>query len=338
MGRIKIKNIMQETVDTKTFFFDVTPYSWEYKAGQYITFTHIIDEQRIYRSYSLATNPYHDPYPAITVKRVAQGKFSNYLHDHAKIGDFFICSKPRGNFTIENIPATVEEFVFFAGGSGIVPILSMIKATLQQKPHMRITLVNINHNEASIIYHARLITLQKQHAQQLDIIDILTKPTQVVKGISKRPTAKDFQAIIQGKKNAFYWLCAPEGLMDLIYSTLFLAGVSTHHIRQELFSPLVETNETIGTSATARVHTRGETHTITIAKGEKLLDALLDAGLEVPFSCCGGICNTCRVKCIKGKVHMLVTEGLSKEEADQGYILSCVSYPTTEELIIDLDD
>ena len=339
MMRVKIKQIIQETADTRTFLFDVAPYSWKYKAGQYVTLTLVVEKKRFYRSYSLASSPDCDPLPAITVKRVAHGLVSNYLHDHLSVGSELTCSLPRGKFVI-NHARGARQHVFIAAGSGIVPLFAMIKSMLHRESHSKATLIYTNRNEASIIYQQRLSNLQAQYPKRLAIVHILTRPHgSSWQGMQGRLTAERLQTMIQDKTDAYYWLCAPQGLMDVVYSTLFLAGVNSKNIHQEAFtSPPTLTQENIYKSAEVTVYHQGKTHTLTLKKGEKILDTMLDAGFDVPFSCCSGICNTCRVKCVAGKVHMLDEEGLSKKEKAQGYILSCVAYPRTDKLTIDLDD
>ena len=345
MKPVRVKKITQETPDTITIIFDVPPYTWQYKAGQYIDIGVTINGERFYRSYSLATTPYQDPRPAITVKRVHNGKVSNYLHDHVKEGTNIDCTAPRGTFTIDYELYKEAHFVFIAGGSGITPIFSMIKALLQQIPQAHIKLVYASRSQKHIIYKKALDQLQDTQKDRLQITHILSQPTKTWKGKRGRLTPDTLLQLLKGPFTTYhYFLCSPPELMTLTTNTLINAGVSTKQIRKEKFTPQAETQLPLLTekntskACIATIHYKGQTYTCNIAKGETLLDAALEEGIEITYSCSSGMCNMCRAKCTKGKVHMLEDEGLTQEEKKEGYILTCVGYPTTQTLTLVLDD
>lgn len=347
MKAIPIKKIIQETSDTITLILDVPSYSWDYKAGQYISIGVTIAGERYYRSYSFSTSPYQDPQPAITIKRVKGGKVSNYLHDHIQAGSYLDCSGPQGNFTLESKPYEKSYFCFIAGGSGITPLFAMIKATLQQNPKAHLKLIYANRDELSIIYQEVLASLAQAHPTRLEITHILSQPKQTIKAQKGRLTPGMLRTLLANKYTSYhYFLCGPTGLMDLAKATLIAVGVEPTHIHSESFvtptakalpiSPIDQ--DELGCDAIGTIHYQGETYTCDIAQGETLLDAALDQGIDIPYSCSSGMCNMCRVKCIAGKVHMLEDAGLSEEEKQENYVLTCVGYPATPKVTIAVED
>ena len=341
MTKIRVKKIVQETPDTITLIFDLLNQVWHYEAGQFITLRLPIDGKKYYRSYSLATSPYHDPHPAITIKRVRGGKISNYLHDQVRVGSTLACSSPQGDFTIKYAPNQERHFVFIAGGSGIVPLYAMIKAVLYQEPRSKVTLIDSNRSQHDIIYKQPLDILQKQYSQRIQIHHILTQATANKPALQGRLNPQTLLSLIAGElKSKHYFLCAPQGLMDIVRSTLFIENVPSENIRQETFiSPTAKQGKKVQTlQAKVTLYHRKKKYDFTINKGDTLLDAVLDHGIHIPFSCCNGTCNACRVKCTKGNVSMVEDGGLSQQEKEAGYVLTCVSYPKTNTLTLVLDD
>lgn len=347
MKTIPVKKIIQETPDTITLVLDVPPYSWDYKAGQHITIGVTIAGQRYYRSYSFATSPYQDPQPAITVKRVKGGKVSNYLHGHMQAGSHLDCSGPQGNFTLERKPYEKSYCCFIAGGSGITPLFSMIKTTLQQNPKAHLQLIYANRDEASIIYQEALASLAQAHPARLTITHVLSQPKHPNKAQKGRLTPSMLRTFLQNNDTSHhYFLCGPTGLMDLAKATLIALGVDPTHIHSESFiiptpktppTSLIDQDQ-LGCHAIGTIHYQGDTYTCDIAPGETLLDAALDQGIDIPYSCSSGMCNMCRVKCIAGKVHMLEDTGLSEEEKQENYVLTCVGYPASPKVTIAVED
>lgn len=347
MKTIPIKKIIQETPDTISLVLDVPPYSWDYKAGQHITIGVTIAGERYYRSYSFATSPYQDAQPAITIKRVKGGKVSNYLHDHIQVGSHLDCSGPQGNFTIDSQLYEKSYFCFIAGGSGITPLFAMIKTTLQQNPKAHLQLIYANKDEFSIIYQKALAKLAQAYPAQLKIIHILSQPKQASKAHKGRLTPGMLRTLLQNKYTSYhYFLCGPTGLMDLAKATLIAVGVDDKHIHSESFiTPTAKSSpvslidqDQLGCDAIGTIHYQGDIYTCDIAQGETLLDAALDQGIDIPYSCSSGMCNMCRVKCIAGKVHMLEDAGLSEAEKQENYVLTCVGYPATAKVTIAIED
>ncbi|MGB0356840.1 MAG: 2Fe-2S iron-sulfur cluster-binding protein [Cytophagales bacterium] len=338
MAEVIVKSIKKETQDAITIVFDVKPHAWHYEAGQFVTLSINIDQKTYHRSYSFQTSPYQDPLPAITVKRVQEGKVSNYLNDHLQVGDRLICSVPQGKFTIDYKPNASQHFVFIAAGSGITPLFSMIKAVLYQMPKSTLQLIYANRDEEGIIYKKTLDQLVSQHANRLQVTHVLSQPKTDFRGLKGRLNHDKLQTLLEGNlQTNLYFLCGPEGFMEMVFATLRKLEISPRQIRQEFFKASVQPN-VLGKQAKMTILHDDQTYQCEITPGDTLLDVLLDEGIDVPYSCSSGICNTCRVKCLSGKVGMTEDEGLSAQEKEAGYVLSCVGYAESDALTIKVED
>ena len=338
MKSIKIKKIIQETPNAITLILDGQKEQWSYKAGQFITVGVDIDGKIHRRSYSLATYPESQSNPAITIKRVKGGLVSNYLPDHLTIGSEILVSKPHGKFTLPASLGGKFHLVLIAGGSGITPLYAILQHTLAQYPQAKITLIYANRKQISIIYKKSLDTLAKKHKGHFTLHHILSQPSADWQGLRGRLTNPVLQSLLRDDyKEAYYFLCGPEGLMDMARATLFLEGVPPGQVFQENFTPLDKLTKMVGKDVKATIFYRGEEYKTEAKTNTTLLDIVLDLGIDAPFSCSGGICNVCRAKCLKGTVEMLSDEGLSEEEKQAGYVLTCVGYPTSDEVVLEVE-
>ena len=343
MISLPIKQVIQETHDTITLLFDLPANSWPYQAGQFVTIGTTIAGSRYYRSYSLAPVTSEQPCPAITIKRAPNGIVSNYLHDHIQAGSYLECSSPQGHFTLPSESHLTGHFVFIAAGSGIVPLFAMIHELLAKSSVATATLLYANRDEASIIYHKQIHALASDHPDRLAVTDILSQPQASWQGPTGRLDAPMLLSSFS-KEELFassYYLCAPEAMMVAIRKTLSVAGVASDKVHQESFlstSPAAPPSEALDKAASLTIHQDDESYEVVVEKGETLLDADLDQGIDIPVSCSSGICNTCRARCLEGKVHMSEDVGLSDEEREEGYVLTCVGYPASEKVVISLED
>lgn len=338
---LTVKAIVEETEDTKTFVFKRSSYLEHYKAGQFITLMIPVGREVLYRSYSLCTSVYTDLLPAITIKRIPGGRVSNYLNDYLQVGDRLEVLPVAGRFVLPEDINQCYSAVFIAGGSGITPIFSMIKALLHMSSDTNVLLIYANRDEKNIIYAKCLQELQAKYALRMQIIQVLSKPSNQWRGLSGRLTGpmlnKLIDTNIHAKGITYYFLCGPEGLMNLAYVTLIERGIGDSHICRERFTISLTEQEVVPVASKLTIYYEGERYVCEMEAEQTLLDVALENGIDIPFSCNSGLCNTCRAKCVKGKVSMLEDEGLTEAEVDQGYVLTCVGRAASDEVVIEVE-
>ncbi len=332
---LKIKEVRKETGDTNTLVFEKPDRPFHYQPGQFLTLILPIDNKEVRRSYSLCTSPYSDENPAITVKRVESGIVSNYLNDHMKAGDTFEVMEAAGHFVAKPSADQKKKYLLFAAGSGITPIMSIIKSIFAVETESDITLVYQNRNESSIIFQKELADIKSKYVDRFIQVDLLSQPTTEWKGQKGRINASKIHEALEvaGIKNmelAEYFLCGPTGFMQIVHDVLIELKAPEHNIHKESFYS-GEANATAKitdeTAFDVEMILDGESHTVHVPAKKSILDAALDQGLDMPFSCQSGFCTACRGKLLEGKVDMNEDEGLSEEEKEEGYILNCVSHP-----------
>ena len=299
----------------------------------------VVHGQTVQRSYSFCTTPYTDRYPAITLKKITGGLVSTYLHAHAHEGMTLQALPPTGQFTLPPLTTPTRHLVFIAGGSGITPLFSLLKAALIQEKETTISLFYANRHEANIIYREALQTLAQDYPERLHVTHVLSQPSPSWKGYQGRLNPpllrKLFHALPEAPATA-YFLSAPTGLMDMAKETLAQLGVPLRHIHQEHFLPPTPHATAKPFTYELKVDYLGRSYTSHPSSQQTILEASLDAGLDLPYACMTGSCNTCRAKCTHGSVKMDEDEGLTEEEIKEGYILTCVARPTSRKVTIEV--
>lgn len=335
--QLKIKEVRKETEDTNTLIFEKPEKPFHYLPGQFLTLILPIKNEKIRRSYSLCTSPYTDENPAITVKRVETGLVSNYLNDHMKPGDVFDVMTAAGHFVPELKADQKKKYILFAAGSGITPIMSIIKSILAIEPESNVHLVYQNRDENKIIFKEELNHIKTTYSERFSQIDVLSQPQKAWEGYSGRinvPIASDILMDIAGNKvnKADYYLCGPITFMQSVFEALTEFEVPERNIHKEsFFTGELKTKapaKTIGGEFDVHIILDGEEYEVHIADNKTILEAALDQDLDMPFSCQSGLCTACRGKLLAGNVEMSDDDGLSEEEINEGYILNCVSRPT----------
>lgn len=341
MLSVTIHTIIPETPDTLTIVFDPEGVPFHYQAGQYITLLTYIDGVAYYRPYSLGSSPYTDTYPSITVKRVKGGRVSNYLNDQITPGQRVEILPPQGYFTLVPLPEGKRDLVFIAGGSGITPLYGMIKTALSQEPKSRLYLIYANRHSEDIIYHKELEKLTTASKGRLEITYVLSQPPAAWQGVSGRLDQTTLAGLLKERKlggEAHYFLCAPKGLIDMSVTTLSGMEVRMKQMHTESFTAPETQAYPESVKARVTILSDGEEEEVEVAKGDRILESAYEQGIyTIPSSCRNGICDTCRAKCIEGKVHMQTDEGLTEEEKAEGYILTCMSQPLTEKVVVEID-
>lgn len=349
---LTVSEVTQETPEAISITFAVPEHLrpvFQYRQGQYITIKMDIDGVSHRRNYSLCSSPYDDEPLTIAVKRVSDGVVSTFLNTNVKPGASIEVYPPMGNFTKELNPSHVRRYVLFGGGSGITPLLSILKSILRVELNSTVTLVYANRDEASIMFDDALTMLQQRFGARLSIIHIL----EVEGGREARLGRIDAAVVADVLKShaseaatAEYFVCGPGPMMSSVIDILHARGIDDHHIHREYFT--IATNDappkeqvmeesTELKARTVKIKLYGSEHTFVVEPDETILSAAVRENLDPPFACQIGACCTCRAKIVTGKVAMDEREALSDDEIDDGFALTCQSHPLTDDVFADYD-
>lgn len=346
---LNVKNIIKETKDAITIVFDQPAEKVNYKSGQFLTLITTIDGKEIRRAYSLCSSPFVDEDLAVTVKRVDGGLMSNWLPDNLKVGDTMKIMEPMGVFTTDYDASNKRHLVMFAGGSGITPMMSIIKTMLDQEPNSIASLIYCNRDIDSIIFKEQFDRLQTDFEGRLHVIHILDDAPMNWQGhsglLNHNMLVKIFERIPSwGKENTTYLMCGPEGMMKNVENLLAEQSIPKDTIFKESFvAGTIDKAEKAVASESDEIVTRevtviydGDEHKFTVEPGNSILETALDLGIDLPYSCQSGLCTACRGKCISGKVKLDEEEGLSESELSEGFVLTCVGHPLTDDVVIEI--
>lgn len=348
--KLTIKDIKQETPDCVSVSFQVPENmerAFDYLPGQYVTLRKEINGEDLRRSYSICSAPL-DQELRVAVKKIQGGRFSTFANDVLQIGDELAVLPPEGRFVVHLDPANQKHYVAFAAGSGITPILSILKSVLLEEPESRVTLFYGNRTTESIIFREVLEGLKNEHLDRLAIHHILSKEklgSPLFFGRIDREKCRSFLNLFPGVQEADeFFICGPEEMLLAIQGELEGAGIKKEKIHFELFTtsqakiPVKTTDHKLNQGAKLLIQLDGDRYNIELSSAqESVLDAALKGGADLPFSCKGGVCCTCRAKLVEGEVEMHVNYALEQDELDAGYILTCQSFPKTDFVQIDFD-
>lgn len=346
---LKIREIVKETPDTVTIYFEQPEPYLDYKPGQYLTVILDINGKEERRSYSLCTSPYVDPYPGITVKRVKEGVVSNYLLDKLRPGKSLDLMKPMGHFTLDFHSRNKNHYVMVTGGSGITPVMGLAKSILVNEPHSQITLLYCSRSEEQIIFNNQLVALEDKYPEKIKVVHNLTQPSSSWTGLRGRMDAQRVEEMLA--QNTFadaervvYITCGPQGLMETTLSTLEKLGVDKETVLKESFfiapstkteDPAVETAPQL--TREVKILMEGEEYEFEVSPDQTILEAGLNKDVDMPYSCQSGLCTSCRGRLLSGQVKMDEDAGLSANELRDGYVLCCVSHPLTSDVKINIE-
>jgi len=360
---LPIASITAETDKAVTVVFRITDALAEqftYKAGQYLTLKFVVNGKEERRAYSMCSAP-HDDEIAVTVKRVKGGIVSNHIADVLKAGDVVEAMPPQGRFMASPESAARRDYFLFGAGSGITPLMSILRAVLEQEPKSSVHLLYGNRDEENIIFEKQLAELQKHYEGQLEVEHILSRPkkykTGGLKGLFSSgkpkwdgkigridiPAVQRFMAAHPGKvTDKQYYICGPGQMIDNVEQALLGLGVHKEYIHAERFVSAndvkkVKTSNDAVVGAQVMATLGGKNVEVTLKPGQTILDGLLESGAAPPYSCLAGACSTCMAKVTKGGVKMDVCFAIDDDEIAEGYILACQSHPTTQEVYVDFD-
>lgn len=344
---LTVKEVVKETADAVSIHFNHPEgKKIAYKAGQYFTLIVNINGKEERRAYSVCSSPFVDANPAVAVKRVEDGKVSNYLNSELKAGDSIRVIPPLGNFTTELSASNSRNVVLIAGGSGITPMMSLAKSVLSQEPNSKVTLVYANRDAESIIFRKQLEDIQAENSR-LSIIHVLENNSSDYgqhEGYLTQSIIQEVKLELNDEK-AEYFICGPGPMMDIAINSLKNLGVSEQLIRKESFTTSSKSdaaskeksaNEGELVAREVTIILDGEEHKFVVEPKESILEKGLDQMLDMPFSCQSGLCTACRGKCLSGKVKMDESDGLSQAELDEGYVLLCVGHPMTDDVVVEI--
>ncbi len=340
---LKVKEVIRETEDAVSIHFQQPEgETLSYKSGQFLTVVVNVNGKEERRAYSLCSSPFVDTNPAVAVKRVEGGIVSNYLNDSISAGDTIKLMEPNGNFTTEFASENNRHVVLFGGGSGITPLMSIAKSTLDQEPNSKVTLVYANRNKESIIFNE---AIKKMEADaRFDVVHVLEAITDEFECHEGYLSQEIIGSVLNGVdiNNAEFFICGPTPMMDLTLSSLSALGIPDSQVRKESFVSTAdsakEDNADDGELVAREITViyDGDEYKYTVEPDETILEKGLDEDVDLPFSCQSGLCTACRGKCLSGKVKMDEDEGLSEAEINEGYVLPCVSHPLTDDVVIEI--
>ena len=354
--QLAVKEVYRETADCIAVVFDIPPdlqETFAFTQGQNITVKAMVDGEELRRSYSICSSPLENKL-RIAVKNVAGGKFSSWANQYLTKGSLMDVLPPTGKFFTLLNAGNKKNYMAFAAGSGITPVLSIIKATLATETGSRFTLVYGNKDRASIIFKEELEALKNKFINRLAVHYILSREkTDAPLNEGRIDAAKCaiiFQHLVDLKSCDAFFLCGPEAMIFCVKDYLLEKGIEKNKVHFELFNVPGEKkagNESL--KAEEKIVFEGKQSNVSIKldgiafnfnlsyNGAAILDAALKLGADLPFACKGGVCATCRAKLLTGNVYMDNNYALEPDEIANGYILTCQSHPRSEHVSIDFD-
>ncbi|OUS01665.1 flavodoxin reductase [Flavobacteriales bacterium 33_180_T64] len=345
--KLTIKEIKKETEKAVTISFDVPEHlknAFQFKAGQYITLKTVINGNEIRRDYSLCVSPKSGELK-VAVKEVKDGTFSAYANHQLHAGDVLEVAPPKGRFVFEPNDSKTKNIAVFTAGSGITPVLSIIKCALEEEIQSKIILVYGNRTTKDTMFLNQLLELQHQYSSRFSVQFVFSQADEG-DAIFGRIEKSTVNYVMKNKYKHLdvdaYYLCGPEGMIHTVKDILTEHDVDEARIHFELFKAAkpAEINETTVTSGKTKVSVLldDETFTFEMSQKQSLLEAALDEDIDAPYSCQGGICSSCIAKVTEGKATMRQNNILTDGELAEGLILTCQAHPTTPTIFIDYDD
>lgn len=339
---LTVAAVIDESTDARSLVFAIPDEQrdrFSYRPGQFLTLR-VPSEQTgaVARCYSLASSPYTDPAPKVTIKRTADGYGSNWLCDNVSVGDVLEVLPPSGVFTPGDLDA---DFLLWAAGSGITPVMSILKSVLEVGSG-RVVLCYANRDERSVIFAAELRELAARYAGRLTVLHWLES----VQGLPTRAQLSGFVRTVYGGSAAFEsFICGPAPFMAVIKETLTERGLPRERIHLEVFQSLtgdpfadvsnVDATDAASGAAAVQVDVNGDVHRLRWPRNRTLVDVLIAAGIDVPYSCREGRCGSCAATVLRGDVDMVACEILQPEDLAEGLILTCQARPVSDDLHVE---
>ncbi|WP_072803347.1 ferredoxin--NADP reductase [Rhodococcoides yunnanense] len=332
---LTVAEVVEETADARSIVFD-SPAGFHYRPGQFLTLR--IPSERtgsIARCYSLASSPHRGELPKVTVKRTSDGYGSNWVCDNVQVGDTIEVLPPSGTFTPRDLD---DDFMLFAAGSGITPVVSILKSALSEGIG-KIVLLYANRDENSVIFTDELRALAAEYPRRLTV-------THWLESLQSIPTVDQLRTLALPFRDRAAFVCGPGAFMEVVHSALTSIGVPRERVHSEVFASLAGdpftdapdteiTDEDTATAAAAVVELDGQTHTFGWPRKQTLVEVMVAKGIAVPYSCREGECGSCACTIRRGRVEMENAEILDEEDIADGMILGCQARPVSDEVEIE---
>jgi ring-1,2-phenylacetyl-CoA epoxidase subunit PaaE len=350
---LAIAEIVEETADARSFRFEVPPElgaAFRFRPGQHLTLRAEIGGEEVRRNYSLCVAPGEGELK-VTVKRIAGGLFSNWANDSLKPGDRIDVMEPHGSFTWDFSGEAANHYAAFAGGSGITPVMSLLKTAMIEEPRSRFTLFYGNRDSQSVIFLDELARLKNRFMDRLQVHHFLAEEAEDIdlfNGMLDRSKCGEvLEYLLDPAEAAAFFICGPGPMMDAAEEALLERGVAADKVHLERFTADRPPEALQAQLDALSREAQGLTMTVTLdgrtrrvpfsAAAGNILDSARLAGLPAPFACKAGVCATCRARVVAGRVEMAARYGLTDEEIAAGYVLTCQSVPKGEGLEVDYD-
>ena len=351
--QIKVAEIYKETKDTVVLEFNIPEQlqdTFAFKQGQHLTLRKLINDKDVRRPYSLCSSPVENLWK-VAIKQLQGGVFSTYANTELQPGEMLEVMPPTGNFYVDIEPGTSKNYIAFAAGSGITPILSIIKTHLLSEPNSTFKLFYLNQRVKSIIFKEEIEQLKNRFFERFQVFYFLTREQRDIPFLNGRFDIEKLQILtktfidIEDTNHCF--ICGPEDMIFLIRDELQAAGLDKEKIHYELF--FSGNTEAVDIKIAKTLELKAEGTEVTIIDGgtefhfimdddyDTILDGALAAGADLPFACKGGVCSTCKCKLIEGSVEMKVNYALEENEIENNFVLSCQAVPTSDKVIVDFD-
>lgn len=352
---LKVKDIRPETADCVSVALEVPEEladDFKFIPGQYLTFRRGDGEQEIRRSYSICAAP-NDCELRVAIKKVEKGQFSTYANEELKPGDTLDVMPPMGNFTIKGKDKKHKHYMAVVAGSGITPVMSIMKTVLEQDDETQFTLIYGNKSRGTIIFREAIEALKNKYMERLRVYHVLSRESMDAPLFNGRITAdkcKDMcDKLIDINTVDEVFICGPEQMILSVRQQLIDLGMESGQVHMELFTSPdqpksshekweKEHAEDNGKMSKVSITLDGTTFDLDLPyNGDSILDAALKMGADLPFACKGGVCCTCRARITEGDVEMEVNYALEPDEVEDGYVLTCQSHPRSERVVVDFD-
>jgi ring-1,2-phenylacetyl-CoA epoxidase subunit PaaE len=345
-----VTDVRRETDDTVSVAFAVPPEladAYRFQHGQHLTMRTRLDGEEVRRSYSICSG-LDDRELRVAVKHLPAGRFSGWLHASLRPGDTVDVLTPSGRFTVPLDPSRARHYLAIAAGSGITPIVSIVKTVLAGEPRSTVTLVYGNRSVSSIIFRDELDDLKNRHMGRFQLLHLLSREQQEVPLLNGRITGDKIRAlartVIDLDSVDEVFLCGPEPMTLEVRDTLVSLGLDPQHLHLELFGTPYTTAARVtppdspaGERRHVTVVLNGVKTELDVPTSQSVLEAGLAAGLDLPFSCKGGVCATCRARVCEGALDMAANFALEPWEVEAGYVLTCQSRPVSDSIVVDYD-
>lgn len=342
--KVNIQEVKHETANAVSVLLEIPQHlknSFNFVAGQYITLQKVINGEEIRRAYSICSAPKSGEI-RVAIKAVENGVFSTYATSKLKAGDEIEVSEPEGRFLLN--PQANKNYIGFAAGSGITPILSMVKSVLEEENTSNFTLVYGNKSIADTIFFDELNALKETYSERLNLHFIYSREN-VKNGLRGRIDENVTKYFVKNmyKETSFdaAFLCGPEQMIEEVSKTLAANKINKENIHFELFTTSIDKEAAAEVKegvTEVKVLLDDEETTFSMQQTDDLLAASLRNNLDAPYSCQGGVCSSCMCKVTEGKAVMVKNSILTDSEIEEGLVLACQAYPTTPKITIDFDD